>query len=416
MTQGTKLLFLFIAQSTVPQEVVQLARIKHDMSEALAKVPDYICTETIERSVRKRGAPQFRVRDALRLDVAFIGGKEVYSWHGARRIDQNDPVRLAGSGVMSTGEFATHARAVFHDNIATFRYIGAETWRGQAALRWDYSIPYLVSGWTLNYDLATTRVASNGSFRVSAKSLELLHLEIDASEIEAGFPMSAAHTSIDYAKVHLGSRFVLVPQSTNLLVTESDGSQYRNLGQYSQCHEYGAEASISFNDPAQEATSNDALRESRLPPNLSLDLTLGSPIDSDSVREGDEITARVDHDVRWKQKVIVPEGALVRGRIRRMEKHETPRFYFVLGIEFVEIEFDHQRVIFIAKLERIDGMSGTGSSAPALHSLTSIPGGPPIADFETSRFKELPGVGTLFVDVRRVRLERGLRLHWRTTE
>jgi hypothetical protein len=416
MTQETKLLFLFIAQSTVPQEVVQLARIKHDMSEVLAKVPNYICTETIERSVRKRGAPQFRVTDALRLNVAFIGGKEVYSWHGAQRIDRSDPIRLVGSGVMSTGEFATHARAVFHDNAATFRYIGAETWRGQAALRWDYSIPYLFSGWALNDDLATTRVASNGSFRVSAKSLDLLHLEIDASEIEAGFPMSAAHTSIEYAKVHLGSRFVLVPQSTTLLVTESDGSQYRNQGQFSQCHEYGAEAAISFDDPGLKPTSNDETRESRLPPNMWLDLTLESPIDSDVAREGDEIIARIDHDIRSKQKVIVPKGALVRGRIRRMEKHETPRFYFVVGIEFVEIEFDHQRVVFIANLERLDGMSGTGSSTPALHSLTPIPGGPQIADFETSRFKELPGVGTLFVDGRRVRLESGLRLHWRTTE
>jgi hypothetical protein len=416
MIHGAKLIFLFVAQSTVPQEIIQLARIKHDMSAILAKVPDYTCTETVERSVRKKGTLQFKVTDALRLEVAFIGGQEVYSWHGARRIDRSDPIGLVGSGVVSNGEFATHARAVFHDNIAKFRYIGADTWRGEAALRWDYSIPYLFSGWTLSHNSATTRVTSNGSFQVSAKSLELLHLEIDASQIEAGFPISAAHTSIEYAKIRLGSKLVLVPQTTDLLLTESDGSQHRNLAQFSQCHEYSAEAAISFTDPPQEPTSNEALVESRLPPSLSLDLTLDSPIDSDTALEGDEIVARLDHDVRWKQKVIVPAGALVRGRIRRLERHETPRFYWVVGMEFVEIEFDHQRIVFIAKLDRLDGITETGWSVPALNSPTSIPEGPQITEFETSRFRELPGVGTLFLDGRRVRLESGLRLHWRTIE
>jgi hypothetical protein len=233
-------------QSTVPREIIQLARIKHEMSAVLSKLPDYTCMETVERSTRKRGADPFRRVDTIKLDVAFIGGKEVYAWHGARRIEEENLGRLNRTGVTSTGGFASHAMTVFVSETARVVYDGPEVSRGRAALRWDYKVPYLFSRWTLTYAGRSSQVAAHGSFWVDSASLELLRLDVFADEIPAGFPITAVHVGIDYEKVHLNANDVLIPQTTELLLSEEGGVQNRNLAKFSQCREYGAEAAISF--------------------------------------------------------------------------------------------------------------------------------------------------------------------------
>jgi hypothetical protein len=237
---------LFLAQSSVPNEVVQLARIKHDMAAVLSKMPNYMCEEIIDRSAREKGAKKFRDVDTMRLDVAFVGGKEVFGKHTAGKIDKSHPFGLTGHGVTSNGEFTGFARSVFTDNVATMRYFGPEQLDGRAALRWDYSIPLLTSAWTLIYAGRLTTVATKGSFWVDPESLELLQLDVIASEIEVGFPMAATHLSIGYGKVRLGRDIALIPQRSELLVTGSDGKLERNVVQFRRCREYGAETVISF--------------------------------------------------------------------------------------------------------------------------------------------------------------------------
>jgi hypothetical protein len=246
MMRALYVLALFLAQSSVPNEVVQLARVKHDMAAVLSKMPNYMCEEIIGRSARENGAKRFKDVDTMRLDVAFVGGKEVFGKHTAGKIDKGHPSGLTGHGVTSNGEFTGFARSVFMDNVATMRYFGPDRLDGKASLRWDYSIPLLTSGWTLNYAGRLTTVATKGSFWVDPESLELLQLDVIASEIEPGFPMAATHLSIGYGKVRLGSEIVLIPQRSELLVTSSDGTLERNVLQFRRCREYGAETAISF--------------------------------------------------------------------------------------------------------------------------------------------------------------------------
>jgi hypothetical protein len=246
MTRAIQLLLLVLAQSTVPREVVQLARIKHDMSAVLSKMPDYMCEEIVRRSAREKGAKTFKDVDTMRLDVAFVGGKELFGKHGAGQIDKSHPSGLTGHGVTSNGEFTGHARSVFSDGGATMRYFGPDALEGRAALRWDYSITSLASGWSLTYAGRPTRVASKGSFWVDPESLDLLQLDVNAAEIEASFPIAATRLSIGYGKVQLGSNIALIPQRSELLLTDADGTLERNIVQFSRCREYGADTAIFF--------------------------------------------------------------------------------------------------------------------------------------------------------------------------
>jgi hypothetical protein len=239
------LLFLLV-QSTVPREVVQLARIKHDMSAVLNKMPDYTCEEIVQRSTMEKGSKKFRDVDTMRLDVAFVGGREFFGKHEAGQIDKTHPSSLTGHGVTSNGEFVGHARTVFADNASTIRYFGPEESQGRKALRWDYVVPLLSSGWTLNYAGRLTRVASKGSFWVDRESLDLLQLDVEATEIEPGFPIAGTRLSIRYGKVKLGEKFVLIAEESDLLLSGANGSLERNVVQFKRCKEYGVESVISF--------------------------------------------------------------------------------------------------------------------------------------------------------------------------
>jgi hypothetical protein len=61
---------------------VLLARVMGTMRHALARMPDYTCTESITRSTGEGTPLSVRTLERIRLQVAVIGGKEVFSWPG----------------------------------------------------------------------------------------------------------------------------------------------------------------------------------------------------------------------------------------------------------------------------------------------------------------------------------------------
>ena len=56
--------------------------------------------------------------------------------------------------------------------------------------------------------------------------------------------------------------------------------------------------------------------------------------------------------------MLVPKGALVSGRLRRLEKYTDESPYFVVGLEFSEVNFPGNRARFFAELEQITSPAG----------------------------------------------------------
>ena len=65
--------------------VLLLAKIKTHMMETLARQPNYTCLETVERWQRSGLARSYSFIDRLRLEVAFVDGKEMFAWPGSQR-------------------------------------------------------------------------------------------------------------------------------------------------------------------------------------------------------------------------------------------------------------------------------------------------------------------------------------------
>jgi hypothetical protein len=126
--------------------------------------------------------------------------------------------------------------------------------------------------------------------------------------------------------------------------------------------------------------------------------------DKDSV--GTLIEGRVSGDVARRGKIAIPDGSVVHGRIRRLERYLGGES-FIVGLEFTEVELPGGLVPFYADLLSMDKSS---EIQPELSRRISVPGRGDAK--ETITLAELPGVASFFV--KGANLPNGLHTVWRT--
>ncbi len=359
------------AQSDLPEHLLRLAQIKHRMAENLEHLPNYICFATIERLHRPAGNRPFHPVDTLRLEVAQVGDQELFAWPGEGRLEEKDLRKMVTGGMVATGDFALHARSLFRTNAPTFTYAGEEQSRGRRALRYDYRVSRLLSGYRIRIGGDEAEVPYHGSFWADAQSLELLGLDVIADEIPSELGVSRAVTRIEYAKMRIGNSDFLLPQSAELTLEDRGGSASRNRTQFTHCRHYTAESVVSFDVPAEPSSGAPAekkITELDLPAGLMLEFKLETQLDSQKSAVGDLLAARLLRDVKQGEKVLLPAGATIAGRIRILEKRAAGSgldAHYVVGLEFSEIEFEQTHARFLAQLESLGSASGVSRGPPS---------------------------------------------------
>lgn len=134
---------------------------------------------------------------------------------------------------------------------------------------------------------------------------------------------------------------------------------------------------------------------------------------------GDPISATVESDVKQKGRLLIPQGATLRGRIRQLDAHTTPREYHIVGLEFTDLEFPGRHARFFGEMESI-GLPAAlmeATSGTQLNVSETILGHLQIArrvERETYWTREIPGVSTFSVKGGRLVLPEGLHTTWRT--
>ena len=417
------------AQSELPKHVLQLAQLKRNVQAALKALPNYSCVETIERSIRKNAQQPFRHVDMVHVEVAVTGDRELYSWPGANKFEDRDITDMINSGTVSNGEFALALRSVITNNVSIVTWHSYEEQFGRfnelyaakrQTIRWDYRIPYNLSGWILRCGGRRGRVSEAGSFWADAESLDVLRLEINADEIPPDLPVTAVKNTLEYTRVRFGSQELLIPQSAELIVTELTGQQRRNVIEFSHCREFSAQTTLRF-EAAADITGKPAItvEEITLPAGLRLPVRLTHTVDSKKAAVGDPISATVESDVKQKGKLLAPQGAILRGRIRQLDAHETPREYHVIGLEFTDLEFPGHHGRFFGEMEYIglppalmEPTTGirTGIDESMLGHLQMATR----VQRETYWTREVPGVSTFSIKGGRLVLPEGLHMTWRT--
>jgi hypothetical protein len=410
----------------LPPELVLLAKIKRKASQDLSHVPSFTCLATFDRAERRDDAKPFMHVDTVRAEIAYVNGQELYAWPGSKSFDGGTFAQIVGAGLVGSGEFLSHARTVFVSDAGSIVYGGAEEYAGRPAVRYDFSISPLFSGYHITVPEGSATIGMKGSFWADRNSLDLLALIVRGTEIPARLGVRSIETQIDYQRVHVGrSSTILLPLSAVTTLAHDSGKTNRNQIEYTHCREYLAVSAVSFDragddlKPENQRPAADA--EIILPALLVVNTRLRTPIDSATAVVGDAISAVVESDVRQKGKLVIPAGAILTGRVRVLQKDGPDRF--IIGLEFTDLTFEDKHGRFIAELQHLDPTGGVQmleSNKLATNERTILSPDTPHGSIEIERREthippQLPGVATFFVlKTKRFELAAGLRMEWRT--
>jgi hypothetical protein len=381
----------------------------------MAKLPDFVCAQTVERAERGPSQQGFRVKDRLHLEVSSIGGKERFAKSDGARFDDRELRDLVTRGIVSTGGYALFLRHVTQPGSADFHASSEAEFGNRKVRRLEFLVPWDRSGYTISVPPHQARVGFHGSLLADLETREIVRLEITADEIPPELGFDRTHTVLTYRMVPVGeTRYPFAAEAETLAVS-LDGNEYRNRAELGTCRKYTTESNISFagEDKPAVAAKTVALEETRaLRPNLLLEITLDHEIAFSAAGPDTLFRATLAQPVRDGDTLITGEGARVTGRVLELERVSQPvdRYEIVLRLDTLELA-DGSRLPLTARLR------DTGSAAGLIRQEKRLM---PVFDKKrANRFSVLvresgPEHAVLYWEARSPQIKKGFRMRWLT--
>jgi len=352
MRRACLLLFLSVsARAWQEPQPALLDRVRQRMAENLARLPNYTCLETIERSVRRQVNDKLVFRDRIRLEVGFIESEEMFGWPGASHFEPDFLQRIPSGGASGIGSFGGWTHVLFGSSAPGFTYAGECTADGRRGSRYSFRVPLSSSKYEIRFASRAVLSAYAGSLCVDPDALDVMMVDLHAEDVPpAVAPITGVSDVIHYARARIGSAEFLLPQQDDLAITDAEGNVNRNVTRFTACRQYASESSLSFADDAAAApVPQKNVQGLKLPEGITLDLKLETPITFDDFAVGDPITARLIRAIEASG-VSIPKGATVSGRIWELEQYYQPEKYFLVGLDFSSLTFAGGRALFHARL------------------------------------------------------------------
>lgn len=244
-----------------PAEAVRaLQKTKEATLLAVGDMPDFVVKQRIRRWVAFAGTGNFKSRDSLVVAVSYrASGQEEYellSINGVRQTDSEAKTNYSqAGGTSSTGEFVSVLETVFKpESETTFDVIDTDTVRGRRTIVYEYSITkdkarQQITSYAFVPD--STITGMKGRVWVDREDFRVLKLESIATGIPTGFPVTAASRVIDYDWVAINEERYLLPSSSDVRLTFTQGKEAyesRNLIQFRDYQKFGTEVIITDDD------------------------------------------------------------------------------------------------------------------------------------------------------------------------
>ncbi|HEV3330038.1 MAG TPA: hypothetical protein VG096_03590 [Bryobacteraceae bacterium] len=415
---------IFVGAATaqdLPPGVLLHSRVKNHIQGELQSLYRISCLETVRR---ERQPPRGKMRplDTVRLEVLTTDDKELFASPGDRKFSEQHPLSYAGSGTLSNGLFGPYLRDIVLGGAVTDEYKGEEEVGGRRLARYDYRVPPMFSGQMIHMLEGSGRVGLHGSYWVDPQTYDVIRLEMNADNFPPTLPVAEFTTSISYVRTRLGNDgMALLPEAADVRLVKESGEINHNQVEFTHCRVFGAESTIDFSAPdaAEPAprfatvSVDDTLRP--LPEGLQIAVKLRSRLSGDTA-VGTLIEGVVADNVPAKHAVI-PAGSPVRGRVRRMERYTEPFPYFIIGLEFTEVEVEGIRHLFYADLVEINRTPRVDLTLNIQDTATTETNA---AGVLTRKSKEsillynLPGVATFFYRGAKLDLPQDFRTVWKT--
>jgi hypothetical protein len=212
---------------------------------------------------------------------------------------------------------------------------------------------------------------------------------------------------------------VLLSKAAEVMLIKSSGEISLNRIDFTHCRSFGSESKVDFdtNEPVPAfatSTVDDTLR--LLPAGLQIRVTLQRRIKADTT-VGSIIEGIVPTNVVANRAVVIPAGSPVRGRLRRLEYYNDPSPYYVVGLEFTEIEIGGIRHLFFANRVDAGTVPGVESQLRFSTGVARALRGDMLQTTQRSESVfayDLPGVATFFLRGQTLALPPAFTTTWKT--
>lgn len=223
---------------------------------AAEKMPDYLVKQNIIRSHAFGQSKNWASYDRLSIAVSYRqSAGEDYKLLSVNGIpaaeDQSYGMKLGGT--VSTGEYVTALTELFKpESRAQFTPIDTDTLRGRRTIIYEYEVKREFSrqslGWGEGGSIKQQTISGyRGRIWVDRETNRVLRLEDISTEIEAGFPITAASKIIDYEWVKINEQEHLLPSHAVVELTDryrGQTEQTRNEILFRGYRKFGAEVKI----------------------------------------------------------------------------------------------------------------------------------------------------------------------------
>jgi len=363
-----------------PAEV--LKRVTAKVLASCRNVPNYTCVQTVTRDYYRPAAAQLprscdvlmqlkrhptldmvlrlNVTDRLRMDVTLTKRGEIYSWVGASKFDDAGIEHLVREGPIGSGAFGGFLDAIFTEDAKTYPFQRETVIDGRRLLEYSFHVPqadshYKVKLWNTN---SWAYVAYGGTFIADPETGDLVRLTVETFDMPSDCGSCSSTSIMDYAMVRLGNAAFLLPNHASQRWVALDGSETENTTGFSNCREYLGESTVTFleegsadagasktiaPDPGAGKTTAPAA-PLRVPPGLTFGFELTSAIDSDKAAAGDPFTGRLVAPLRQGRTVLAPKGAVVEGRLIRVQTFHAPSKGVIIVLRPEKLEIKGSKV------------------------------------------------------------------------
>jgi hypothetical protein len=231
---------------------------------AAAAMPDFLVKQLIKRSYAYGTTNNWIPQDNLTIAVGYRAnaGEEykVLAVNGIPLSQEaskgHDYSRDVPRGTTSSGvEYISAVADVFKpESKAEFKLADTDLIQGRRTLVFEYQVDkefstlnLTANGGTSDSMSSTATVGSRGRVWIDRETNRVLRFEQIATEIPAGFPITAASSVIDYDWVTINENKYLLPTHSEILLTDVRGSQSqqsRNEIRFRSYQKFGAELKV----------------------------------------------------------------------------------------------------------------------------------------------------------------------------
>ena len=304
--------------------------------DTVNRLPNYLCTQTMERFESAIGERYFgcswwpppdRFRNArsdrVRVDVLSTARGEMYSWPGENQF-QKDLLQLVRLRPLSTGGFSGYLGSIFGGSASVFSYRREIEENGRKLREYEFRVPREKSSYLFGSDADRRIIAFEGTFLLDPETADLVRLVVKSSELPQFTGACQATTTLNYGRTSLNNSEFLLPTRSLFELIGTHGEEVRNSSVYSNCHEFRGESTLRFDvpEPGRYSSATASGRPLRALPVLTLPegrpfrIVFAQDIEFRTAAAGDTIAAKLATPIVDASKhVLVPAGTPVAVRI-----------------------------------------------------------------------------------------------------